>query len=60
MVTTGAGAADNGGAKVGSLRLGFSPLGLGGQLEVPTLHSHAPELLTCLPPMDLEDKVRLL
>lgn len=48
-----------GGAKLGSLRLGFIPLGLWGHLKLLSCCSHVPEVLKCLAFMDLLDKERL-
>lgn len=52
------GATAKGGASAGSLRLGFNPFELWGQLLGLTGGSKAPELLMNLPPIDLADIVR--
>lgn len=53
-------AGEKGGAKAGSLLLGFIPLGLFGQVEALICSSQTPEVLIYLPPEFLVDRVRLV
>lgn len=56
----GPAAGEKGGAKAGSLLLGFIPLGLFGQVEALICSSQTPEVLIYLPPEFLVDRVRLV
>lgn len=53
-------AGEKGGAKAGSLLLGFIPLGVFGQVEALIFSSQTPEVLIYLPPEFLVDRVRLV
>lgn len=53
-------AGGKGGAKAGSLLLGFIPLGAFGQVEALIFSSQTPEVLIYLPPEFLVDRVRLV